>query len=280
MNSWYRAFAARLRHDLARERVRPGAGAWLLSGALGFALAALGLWLQGGYHAAFTPLHTLLTRLPDDLWALLSSLGYENLALTGVLVAAPRHPRFLWILLWTAVVDLAFTQGLKYGLDLTRPPGVMADLRVVGPHLVRHGFPSGHTGLAFAVAGSALAFTRSARGRAGWLLLALGVGLSRVAVGVHWPLDVLVGAAGGLASAWAGLRLTQRFGDGPTPAATLALLLLLAVFPLRILNGQTGGFSPLDPLLHLLALAGLGATAAALLSIGDRSPAPPTGAGG
>jgi undecaprenyl-diphosphatase len=57
-------------------------------------------------------------------------------------------------------------------------------------------FPSGHTTRAFAVA--SLASLRMGRRYAFSLVLAIGVALSRVIIGVHFPLDVVGGALLGL----------------------------------------------------------------------------------
>src|SRR4029078_11949154 len=69
--------------------------------------------------------------------------------------------------------------------------------------LVHHGadnsFPSDHAGLAFAVAFAVLVFHR----RLGIVLfaVAVGVGLDRIFVGVHYPIDVLTRVLGGLGAA-------------------------------------------------------------------------------
>lgn len=61
-------------------------------------------------------------------------------------------------------------------------------------------FPSGHAAFYFALAASIFLINR----RAGWYFLggALLMGLARVFSGVHWPLDILGGAAVGILSAW------------------------------------------------------------------------------
>lgn len=70
-------------------------------------------------------------------------------------------------------------------------------------------FPSDHAGAAFAIAFAVLFVSRRA---GGWFLLAAGaVGLSRVLVGLHYPGDVLAGAAVGFAAAW----LVHRFARRP-----------------------------------------------------------------
>ncbi|MEK7593528.1 MAG: phosphatase PAP2 family protein [Patescibacteria group bacterium] len=77
-----------------------------------------------------------------------------------------------------------------------------------GNHDINMSFPSGHAAFYFALAFAVfLYFNQSedkAKKRLGWWFLA-GVSLvavSRIFVGIHWPSDVLVGAAIGIASAF------------------------------------------------------------------------------
>ena len=72
-----------------------------------------------------------------------------------------------------------------------------------------------------------------------WLALGLAllVGISRMAVGVHWPSDVLAGLALGWTSAWLGLRWASRAGWGMEPRGRKVLsgaLLVCAVVLLFI----------------------------------------------
>jgi undecaprenyl-diphosphatase len=97
------------------------------------------------------------------------------------------------------VADLLST-GLKEAVGRERP-----HLRplVEVPH--SGSFPSGHAATSFACAG-VLAWL-SPRLAVPALLLASAIAFSRVYVGVHYPLDVLGGAALGLAVATALRRL-------------------------------------------------------------------------
>ncbi|MEN6355655.1 MAG: phosphatase PAP2 family protein [Armatimonadota bacterium] len=114
--------------------------------------------------------------------------GYAGLtafALSGIAVQIAKH---LW--------------------DRPRPLLAMYDVRVVGESLFVHSFPSGHTTTAFAVAVAISIFLPKLR----WVLIpfAFITGLSRVYLGVHFPLDVLYGGLiGTLIGIWAA-ALVQR----------------------------------------------------------------------
>jgi lipid-A-disaccharide synthase len=105
----------------------------------------------------------------------------------------------------------------EYAVGSPKLAALAASLKVIGPRFKYHSFPSGHTVAAFAwAAGLIYAFRSWHR----WLfLLPAGfVGLSRVACGVHFPLDVLGGAALGSTVSVGFLRLFEIFhGLASTP---------------------------------------------------------------
>jgi membrane-associated phospholipid phosphatase len=74
-------------------------------------------------------------------------------------------------------------------------------------------FPSGHACLVFAAA-SCLAVLFP-RGTLAFYAIAIAVGVERVLEGAHYPSDVLAGAAIGVFSTWAALRLASGW-FGPT----------------------------------------------------------------
>ena len=93
---------------------------------------------------------------------------------------------------------------LKLLVKRPRPTLVYPELGLL-PGRADFSFPSGHATLAFALA-TALSL-RWPKGRYWWFGCAALVALSRVALGVHWPTDVVVGAVIGWgavrAAAWA-----------------------------------------------------------------------------
>ena len=113
---------------------------------------------------------------------------------------------------WTA--DL-LALAIKSGVERPRPS---LSVPQADPLLGAGGwsFPSGHAATAFAGAVSLTYLWR--RGALLFLLLAAAIAFSRVYVGVHYPGDVLAGAALGTAVglAWvAALRLPRRSAEAP-----------------------------------------------------------------
>jgi undecaprenyl-diphosphatase len=102
--------------------------------------------------------------------------------------------------LTAAVIALLANQALAHLWERPRPFAAHADaVHLLASRTADPSFPSDHAAAAFAIAVAVLAFSR----RAGGALLAVAVliAVSRVALGVHYPADVLAGAAVGTASA-------------------------------------------------------------------------------
>lgn len=102
------------------------------------------------------------------------------------------------------------TSAIKAASDRPRPPigdpGFTAMISLPGDG----SFPSGHAATAFAAAG--VVAIRYPALRIPLLVLAAVIALSRVYLGVHYPIDVVAGAALGLVIAWATVALARRAG--------------------------------------------------------------------
>ncbi|MCR6651517.1 MAG: phosphatase PAP2 family protein [Cellvibrionaceae bacterium] len=83
----------------------------------------------------------------------------------------------------------------KHFFRRNRPPAAIPGYRSVIEPADQFSFPSGHTSAAFLVA-TTLAF---ALPWTAWFMYpwAIGVGMSRVVLGVHFPTDTIAGAAMG-----------------------------------------------------------------------------------
>jgi undecaprenyl-diphosphatase len=117
----------------------------------------------------------------------------------------------------SAVLALGVAQVIATLWDRARPYEAHASAHLFISRSPDPSFPSDHATAAFALAVAVFLWHR----RAGWLMLAMAtvLAVSRVAVGTHYPGDVLGGAAIGAASALivyytpAARRLTNALGD-------------------------------------------------------------------
>ncbi|WP_066315377.1 undecaprenyl-diphosphatase [Bacillus sp. FJAT-29814] len=102
---------------------------------------------------------------------------------------------------------LGKVSGLIYSHN--QPFAVLADVKQLVAHEIDNSFPSDHTILFFSISFS-IWLVRKREGWL-WLLLAIAVGLSRIWVGVHYPVDILVAAVYGMGAAlivhWVSPRL-------------------------------------------------------------------------
>ena len=167
------------------------AAAFIASAAI-VALSGVPSWERAVYQ-------TVIGSVPSGTaWRRITRLGAVGVLLPLAVFLVVLLPRqflrrwWMWIVVMIAVTIL---EGLgKFGIGRPRPEGM------------RPGFPSGHTAASVAFYLMASYFFEGVAGR--WVKRALYglaivmivlVGLSRMMLRVHWPLDVFGGAALGLA---------------------------------------------------------------------------------
>jgi len=132
------------------------------------------------------------------------TLGLVWIALALVLALLRRQPSLLLLVVAADGLADGLARAVKAVVDRPRPPVRYAkpEPLVAVPH--DHSFPSGHAATSFACA--TILATAVPRLAVPLYVLAAAIAFSRVYVGVHYPLDVIGGAALGLAVATA-LRL-------------------------------------------------------------------------
>ena len=141
----------------------------------------------------------------------------------GTLGAAPAAAGVAWLaadgelaarLLVSGTATWALSKLVKQMVRRPRPASLLPGTRCRGREAAGLGYLSGHAGVAVALGAAALPRLGPA-GRALALSVIPVVGLTRVYVGAHLPLDVVGGAALGLAVE-AAVRLAQsRLRDHP-----------------------------------------------------------------
>lgn len=226
-----------------------------LAAALGLAVL-LGL---GANHTVFFWINGFSRWTGDALWSNLTLCGDTLVVLSLLLPFARQQRQWLWACLLAALLASVWTHVPKHFWPMPRPAGVLAPdlIHIIGPVLKTSSFPSGHTTAIFTLAGLlALGPLQKNWQRALVLLLAVLVGLSRSAVGAHWPQDLLAGAFGGWLSALLALRWSAHWRWPETKVAAWIGQGILLACSLSLFWHETG-YPAVKPLQYLIAISTL-----------------------
>lgn len=219
-----------------------------------FTLSAI-LYLSHSNLTLFLKINSLSKYTGDMFWVVLTIFADGLVSFIILLPWIKRKPQLIWAVLLAAILFTLIGQGIKRIVDVPRPPQVLPSdaFHLIGPKWGQHAFPSGHAAMIFMLAG-AFVFTIN-RKWLRWLLILFAslIAISRVVVGVHWPLDVLAGAAIGWLGVWIGLFLSQysRWGWSGIGQKILGAILLAACVVLFFVDYT--GYSGIMDLQRLIA---------------------------
>lgn len=148
--------------------------------------------------AAFRSVNHLPDRMRGPVWVVMQA---GNLAAAPISAAAARRcgrPLLARRLLAGGSLTWVLTKVVKRSVGRPRPTTLLPGTRVRGRPPAGLGFVSGHAAVVTALTAAALPELRPS-GRRAALAGAAAVGLARLYVGAHLPLDVLGGVALGVA---------------------------------------------------------------------------------
>ena len=162
------------------------------------------------------PIETLVFRtvndLPDRLyppgWLVMQAGNAWAGPVAGAIAWRAGRRQLAARLVLSGLSTWALAKVVKRIYHRPRPHGLLADVRFRGPEPSGLGYVSGHAGIAVAI-GTALLPEFGTAGRVVTATVAPTVGLCRIYVGAHLPLDVLGGAVLGLAVDAAASQLLQ-----------------------------------------------------------------------
>ena len=201
--------------------------------------------------------HVGLWLLPEYAWQNITFFGDTLVALTIALIFSFRFPRLVVATFAAAIIGTLVIHGCKQFIVAPRPPVFFGEeaITIIGPVYTLASFPSGHTATAFILAGLLTHCLQSRSKKILLMLFATLVGYSRVVCGVHWPLDVVAGAAFGLFSAWFGLQVSYRLNFSFQVYLPIVTLLLTAAV---LLINHTGDFTETTMTSQLIGVTAIG----------------------
>lgn len=178
---------------------------------------------------------------PNSLWGFFVNLGngwgIYGLAFPLLIFA----PRVMMAGILAGIPAGILSRSLKLFFEMPRPPAVLdnSSFFILEEAMHAHSFPSGHALTAFAVATAMyFAIPLAHRKPFFWLFgLAALAGMARIAIGVHWLDDVLMGASLGIFSGLVGVLMCRYLPDSLfTPTAWLMrLIAIIGVFNIYLL---------------------------------------------
>jgi membrane-associated phospholipid phosphatase len=218
---------------------------WLTFGFPFLGLALLGVVELGGLNTSlFYHLNSISEFSSPAFWAHVTILGDGLICAVFLLPWFRRHPDRVWGGVLGALIMFVVLRSFKGALNLPRPLGVFPEemVTVIGPGHRKSAFPSGHTATIFTFFGIWALSERRRWASAALILPPALVGLSRIVVGVHWPVDMLAGAALGWVSAWLGLSWAAKTPWGMGRRSQLILGTILLVCALVMLAVDHTGY--------------------------------------
>lgn len=192
----------------------------------------------------FITLNLSMQVFTDAVWFNLTYLGDGLILIPLLSILCLTKPRAWAALFGTIPAALILCRLGKNFFAVPRPAAVIDNeqFNIVGETLTAYtSFPSGHTITIFSAAFVLLFVYRGIQckqstkllGMTFVLIFAAMIGLSRVAVGAHWPLDVVMGAFIGFFCGASGAYLTQRYQAWWqwTETSPRKLAVFLLIFP-------------------------------------------------
>lgn len=215
-------------------------------------LASLLIYLLNMNVTLFSAFNQLSLYTGEHFWVFFSLIADTRLLIALLSLFIIKHTQIVWAYLFMLIPGSIITQGIKIATDVDRPAGVFEPnhIHIIGETLLYDAFPSGHTTTIFALLALILASKIKPSLKILSVIIACCSGLSRIAVGAHWPIDVLSGASLGIALGMIAIFLLNHFPQlyKPSLRAQQLISVICLSFAVSVF------FRDFDPFAHFLFL--------------------------
>lgn len=207
-----------------------------------FGIAAALQLIAGPQYSIFLAVNWWAAAHSPDFWASITMLGHTGILMCFMSPLLVYRPRLMMAFVAALPAGAVSSLVLKHGFAAARPSDLLhpMDFNNVGMFLSGHSFPSGHSITIFAAAAVICARLDVRPGIVRYGLVAASLGLaslvaiSRLAVGAHWPGDVVAGSSLGWLAGLSGVWICDRYTHWwQANAAQVLVLLALSVFAIN-----------------------------------------------
>ena len=204
-----------------------------------FALVAmLIIGLTGTNQPLFLYLNNALYIPVESIWINITLYGDAAMVMILILPLTAKRPDIVVKSFIAALIATFFLHGFKEFLSIPRPPAIFSpDLfHQLGHQFSHSSFPSGHATAPFTLATMIIFLVTDVRIRTAVIIYASLIALSRIAAGVHWPIDILGGMFFGWLAAYISMKFFPTSGNNLIAQRIVAVILVLAVVHLVFLH--------------------------------------------
>ena len=206
-----------------------------------FALVSmLVIGITGSNRPLFLFINEFLYFKPDDIWINITLYGDAAMVMIMLLPLIAKRPDIVVKTFIAAIIATIFLHSFKYNLHVLRPPAIYSPdmMHQLGNQFSHSSFPSGHAAAPFTLAAIIIFLVNDIKVRYTVLFYASIIAISRVATGVHWPIDIMGGMFFGWFAAYLGMRFIPVTGENLIAQRIVALFLLLAAIHLVFLHDR------------------------------------------
>ena len=198
--------------------------------------------------------------IPITWWGYITFLGDGMAAGCILAVVFRKDPRIALVGIIAVLGSGIIVQVLKSYFSIPRPAGILSldEFFQFGEIIKSRGFPSGHSSTAFSLLGAFFYVLADNKRGLLYFSAALFIAFSRVAIGIHWPEDIIVGSMIGLAVIYLVSNRLLTYTPGFKTELAIGIFLFLICIGILFYDPRMPGMLLLQWLFGLIGMTFIG----------------------